>query len=113
MREIYVAYIKAGEETRRRIVENPSLFLRAASNAISQPEIAPSAARVLSDGLLLNEDRVVAAILVCRTAKLGGSIQYCRDCGATHCAGRREAEGADIACGDVPAAFPDARVAEA
>ena len=51
MRELYVAYIEADEETRKRIVENPSLFLRAATDAVSQPEIAPSAARVLSEDL--------------------------------------------------------------
>lgn len=51
MRELYVAYMEAGEETRKRIMENPSLFLRAAADAVSQPEIAPSAARVISDDL--------------------------------------------------------------
>jgi ParB/RepB/Spo0J family partition protein len=51
MRELYVAYMEAGEEARRRIVENPSLFLRAASTPVSQPEILPGAARVLSEDL--------------------------------------------------------------
>jgi ParB/RepB/Spo0J family partition protein len=51
MRELYVAYMEGGEEARRRIAENPSLFLRAASDAVSPPEIAPSAARVLTEDL--------------------------------------------------------------
>lgn len=51
MRELYVAYMEAGEEGRRRIVANPALFLRAATVAVSPPEIAPGAARVLAEDL--------------------------------------------------------------
>ncbi len=48
MRELYVAYNESTGEARERIVENPALFLRAASD---QPEIEKSAGRVLFEDL--------------------------------------------------------------
>lgn len=51
MRELYAAYMEAGEKARRRIVENPSLFLRAAAVPVAPLEIEPGAARVLSEDL--------------------------------------------------------------
>jgi len=50
MRELYVAYQETSGEARRRIVENPALFLRATAEPVL-PETDPSAGKVLFEDL--------------------------------------------------------------
>ena len=50
MRELYSAYMSARGETRRKIVENPALYLRACAND-GAPEIEATAGRILLDDL--------------------------------------------------------------
>lgn len=50
MRELYSAYMSARGESRRKIVENPALYLRACTEN-SDPEIEATAARILLDDL--------------------------------------------------------------
>lgn len=49
MRDLYVAYMEAGSDTRRRIVENPALFLRASEP--DPPDVEKSAGKVLFEDL--------------------------------------------------------------
>jgi ParB-like chromosome segregation protein Spo0J len=50
MRELYSAYMSARGETRRKIVENPALYLRACTEN-GDPEFVPTAVRILLDDL--------------------------------------------------------------
>ena len=50
MRELYVAYMDARGETRKKIIENPALYLRACVEN-KDPVIEPTAGRILLDDL--------------------------------------------------------------